>query len=120
MKRIDQLKIQARREAIKKGHNLRTFLIVQTITNGVGKRIGEMASTVCDSCEKGVVVSTCEKIYLSGVTRPNDYIAGRLTWDSAKCKRDASLLPTSCRVCGNEMEGKRRCPLCGSPEGYAG
>lgn len=103
MRRVERLKSEARQAASQRGHVLKPFLR--------GEYNTEVFVSVCRHCEMGAVVDPDPA--------PNGIdISGRAV--AMNCKRDASLLPTKCSVCGNEMEGKRTCPLCGQPEGIKG
>lgn len=98
MKKIDRLKAEATATAEANGHTLKSFL--------KGSYFGDKCATVCATCERGVMVDA---------TSSGDGITGEATL--LPCHRDVSRLRTSCSSCGNEMEGKRTCPLCGKPEG---
>lgn len=100
MKKIDRLKAEATSAAEARGHKLRSFL--------KGSYFGDKRATVCHHCEMGVMVNAHPA--------PNDIeISGEAV--ALNCHRDVSTFRTSCSSCGNEMEGKRTCPLCGKPEG---
>lgn len=98
MKKIDRLKAEATASAEARGHTLKSFL--------KGSYFGDKCATVCTTCERGVMVDA---------TPNGTGVSGDATL--LVCHRDSSTLRTSCSLCGNEMEGKRTCPLCGKPEG---
>ena len=98
MKKIDRLKAEAKTAAEARGHTLRSFL--------KGSYFGEKVASVCVACDLGVMVDA---------TNSGDGVSGDAT--ILPCHPDSSKMRTSCSSCGNEMEGKRTCPLCGKPEG---
>lgn len=96
MRKVERLKSEAREAAHKRGHQLKPFL-----RDPLKDTSRKVYSTVCLNCEMGVVVNDRPA--------PNDIdISGEAV--ALNCKRDVSKLRTSCVLCGNEMEGKRRCP----------